>query len=162
MTFPFDLYIGCSVQEQVGLRGVQTATNLVKPDFALVLDTQQAFDYRQDGDKENGRLGEGILLTYYDKSVLPSRKALYDLKELCMEHHIPHQFYYSMEDSDAGWINKLRQGAPILFFNIAVRNMNTPNQEIAICDYDSILNAVKIFLTHLTLDKIKYYKQVNE
>ena len=31
-----DLYVGASVQEEAGLRGAQTVTNLVKPDFAIV------------------------------------------------------------------------------------------------------------------------------
>lgn len=51
--FDFDLYVGCTVQEQVGYRGIQTATNLVQPDLGIVLDTDQAFDYQ---DKVDDRI----------------------------------------------------------------------------------------------------------
>ena len=33
-----DLYVGVSVQEEVGCRGAQTITNKINPDFAIVLD----------------------------------------------------------------------------------------------------------------------------
>lgn len=160
--YPFDLYLGCSVQEHVGLRGAQTATNLVKPDLALVIDTQRAEDYLKDGDKENGMLGQGFLLTYYDISVLPSRKAMEDLKSICQSHKIDFQYYYSMNDSDAGWINKLCQGTPVAFFNIAVRNTDAPVQEIDIHDLKSLLSAVESFLGELTPEKIIDFKNVNE
>ena len=33
---PFDLYVGADVQEEVGLRGARTASNLVNPDLAII------------------------------------------------------------------------------------------------------------------------------
>lgn len=160
--YPFDLYIGCSVQEHVGLRGVQTATNLVQPDLALILDTAKAEDYLADGDQENGVLGKGFLFTYYDTTVLPNRKVMQALRNVCQKHDIPFQYYYSMSDSDAGWINKLRQGAPVVLLNVAVRNMDTPVQEIAACDVASAVAASEAFLDHLTIEQIQDFKKVNE
>ncbi|MDR0922428.1 MAG: M42 family peptidase [Lactobacillales bacterium] len=160
-SFDFDLYVGCAVQEHVGLRGAQTATNLVKPDLALVLDTERAMDYQKDAMDVIGELGKGLLITYYDTTVLPNRLLVNTLKELCQKEEIPYQYYYSMEDSDAGWINKLRTGAPTLFLNTAVRNMNTPLQAIALADYQAVQTALVKFILQLTNDQIDAFKCEN-
>ena len=63
-------------REQVGARGAQTAANLVAPDLTIILDTNRAWDYQEDaGDVQGRTLKKGVLLTYYDPSVLPNRFA---------------------------------------------------------------------------------------
>ncbi|TGD25452.1 M42 family peptidase [Companilactobacillus suantsaicola] len=160
-SFDFDLFVGCTVQEQVGLRGVQTATNLVKPDLGIVLDTDQAFDYQEKVDDRIGCLGKGLLVNFYDKTVLPNRLLISELKKLCRNKRIPFQFYYSMEGSDAAWINKLRTGCPTLFINVPIRNMNTPNSVLDLNDFSSAKEALLDFVGELNTDKIQSFKEEN-
>ena len=55
------LYSGATVQEEVGLRGAQTAANIIKPDLYFALDASAANDVA--GNKEEfGQLGKGALL----------------------------------------------------------------------------------------------------
>lgn len=159
--FDFDLYVGCTVQEQVGYRGVQTATNLVKPDLGLVLDTDQAFDYQEKVSDKIGVLGQGLLINFYDKTVLPNRLLISTLKQLCSDEKIPYQYYYSMGGSDAAWINKLRTGSPTLFINIPVRNMNTPNSVIDVNDFNAAQTALVKFIEQLDNSKIQAFKEEN-
>lgn len=159
--FDFDLYIGCTVQEQVGFRGIQTATNLVKPDLGIVLDTNKAFDYQTDIKEKNGELGKGVLINFYDTTVLPNRLLLTTLKNICEENNLLHQYYYSMEGSDAAWINKLRVGTPTLFINVPIRNMNTPSSIMDIKDYGAAKSALLLFLESLTAKKIQEFKEEN-
>ncbi|MDT2827102.1 M42 family peptidase [Enterococcus viikkiensis] len=159
--FEFDVYIGCTVQEQVGFRGIQTAVNLVKPDLGIVLDTNKAFDYQEDNKEKNGELGKGVLINFYDTTVLPNRLLLSTLKNICKENGLLHQYYYSMEGSDAAWINKLRTGTPTLFVNVPIRNMNTPNSIMDISDYLSAKKALLVFLEQLTTKKIQEFKEEN-
>lgn len=161
LMLPFNLYVGCTVQEQVGLRGAQTAANLVKPDFSIVLDTCRAWDYQDGAQDLQGELGKGVLLTYYDISVLPHRLPLSDLKALCEREGIPCQFYYSLEDSDGGWFGKLRTGSPVLFFNLPVRNMNTPSQAVSASDYHSAGTALLQFVKELKTERIVAYLEEN-
>ena len=42
-----DLYIGATVQEEVGIRGGTTATGLIHPDMGIVLDCSPANDNHQ-------------------------------------------------------------------------------------------------------------------
>lgn len=159
--FDFDLYVGCTVQEQVGFRGVQTATNLVKPDLGIIVDTDKAFDYQNDLKEKNGELGKGVLINFYDTTVLPNRLLLRTLKDICSKHNLPYQYYYSMEGSDAAWINKLRVGTPTLFVNVPIRNMNTPSSIMDIRDYDAAKEALLLLLETLTAEKIQEFKEEN-
>lgn len=159
--FDFDLYVGCTVQEQVGYRGIQTATNVVKPDLGIVLDTDEAFDYQIDIKEKNGELGKGVLINFYDPTVLPNRLLLTTLKKICQENNLRYQYYYSLEGSDAAWINKLRTGTPTLFVNIPVRNMNTASSVMDIQDYQAAKSALLIFLNDLNEEKIQEFKEEN-
>lgn len=161
MDFDFDLYVGCTVQEQVGFRGIQTATNLAKPDLGIVLDTNKAFDYQQDLKEENGALGKGVLINFYDITVLPNRLLLATLKSICEGNNLPYQYYYSLEGSDAAWINKLRTGTPTLFVNVPIRNMDTPASVMDVRDYDTAQRALILFLEQLNTEKIQAFKEEN-
>ncbi|MHC5375101.1 M42 family metallopeptidase [Enterococcus sp. LJL120] len=161
VTLPFDLYVGCTVQEQVGTRGAQTAANLVQPDLAVMLDTQQAWDYQTDANDQQGVLGEGLLLTYYDPSVLPNRLLLSELRQLCDTEKIAYQNYYSLTGSDAGWINKLRTGCPTLLIGQALRNLDAGLQVARQTDYQAIAAALVAFLKALTPEKIIAYQEEN-
>lgn len=48
---PNTLYSGATVQEEVGLRGAQTAANMIKPDLFFALDAGPAND--MSGDKKS-------------------------------------------------------------------------------------------------------------
>ena len=69
---PNILYSGATVQEEVGLRGAQTAANMIKPDIYFALDASAANDVA--GDKEEfGQLGKGALLRIYDPTMVTHR-----------------------------------------------------------------------------------------
>lgn len=157
----FDLYVGCTVQEQVGFRGVQTATNVVKPDLGIILDTNQAFDYQENVTERIGILGEGLLINFYDTSVLPNRLLIKTLKNTCEQHSIQYQYYYSLEGSDAAWVNKLRTGTPTLFVNVPVRNVGTPSSILDVRDFESAKAALLLLLQNITDEDIISFKEEN-
>lgn len=156
----FDLYIGCTVQEEVGLRGSQTATNLIKPDLGLVMDCLAANDVK--GNEESvGKLGEGVLINYYDKSMMPNRALLNHLVSICKENDIKHQYYYSMGDSDAGWIHKLLSGCPTLQICICARGVNTSSSIIDVNDYLDAKKSIVEVVKSITSQKIEEFKVEN-
>lgn len=157
----FDLYVGCTVQEQVGFRGIQTATNAVAPDLGIMLDTNRAFDHQVKVQEKRGELGKGMLLNFYDPTVLPNSLLLSTLKKICQDNQIPFQYYYSLEGSDAAWVNKLRTGTPTLFMNIPIRNLQTPTEVLDRRDYVAAKQALEIFVKELTPEKIQAFKEEN-
>lgn len=70
--FDFDLYVGACVMEEVGQRGATTATGLVKPDLGVVLGCKKAKTL-DEKDQSVGELGKGLLVSFYDKGMMPNR-----------------------------------------------------------------------------------------
>lgn len=155
-----DLYVGCTVQHEVGLRGSQTATNLVNPDLAIVLDCLVADDISGDADSV-GKLGEGILINFYDRSMMPNRALLNYLMDTCKNNGIQHQFYYSMSDGDGGWIHKLLKGCPTLNACICARNVDNNSSIIDVNDYLSAREAIIKVVKSLNTEMIEMFRTEN-
>lgn len=155
-----DLYVGCTVQNEIGLRGAETATNLIKPDLGIVLDCLQANDV--DGKRDAvGKLGEGILVNYYDRSMMPNRALLNYLVEICKSNDIKYQYYYYMKENDAKWIHKLLIGCPTLMACICARNINTNSSIIDVNDYLAAKGAVVEIIKCLNTEKMEGFKAEN-
>jgi glutamyl aminopeptidase len=71
---PFDIYVGTSVQEEVGLRGARTAAKLINPDFAIVVDVSPASDISKEG--VHGKLGKGTIIRHLDAYVISNPKII--------------------------------------------------------------------------------------
>lgn len=155
-----DLYVGCTVQNEVGLRGCITSTNLIEPDMAIVLDCLYSDDVNGDDDK-TGKLGEGVLACFYDKSMMPNRELLNHLINTCEENDIKYQYYYSMDDSDGGWIHKLLKGCPTLKVCICSRNTKTNSAIIDSNDYLCAKESVLKVIDSLNEELIEKFKSEN-
>ena len=148
------------VQNKVGFRGSLTSTYLVKPDFAVTLEVLEVDDLKK-SDDTTGALGDGILLCYYDKSMMPNRMVLSKYKDICDKNDVKSQFYYSMESSDAGWIHKMLDGCPVLKACIGGRNINTDNEMIDLGDYNSSKISLIKMLKDLKESDINNFKEEN-
>jgi putative aminopeptidase FrvX len=95
----------------VGLRGAKTVTASVQPDVAIVLDVDIAGDVLGiDPLQAPTRMGEGVSITVYDRSMIPNQP----LKELVIglcEKKIPHQLAYVVRGgTDGGFIHTAMTG----------------------------------------------------
>lgn len=137
---PFDLYVGASVQEEVGLRGATTMTNLINPDYAIVLDCSPANDAL---DKNaQGKLGEGVLIRMMDGSMIANKDLIYELVDVCRENDIKHQFYYSNGGTDAGIVHKTHDGVKTVTACIVARNIHTSSSILDMNDYLAAKKAI--------------------
>lgn len=158
--FDFDLYIGATVQNEVGLRGSITSTNLVKPDMCIVLDCLASNDI-DNNTSNTGKLGEGVLASFYDKSMIPNRALLDYFIDICESNNIKYQHYYSMDDSDAGWIHKLLEGCPTLKVCICARNIKTNSTIIDFDDYINSKKSIIELIKLLSVNDIEFFKTHN-
>lgn len=156
----YDLYIGASVMEEVGVRGGITATGLIHPDMGIVVDCSEANDY-QGKENEVGQLGKGVLVKYYDKGMMPNQGLLNELVQVCDKNEIDYQYYYNMEINDAAWIHKLFSGCPTLNVGICARSIRTASSIIDLHDYDCARKAIEIILNSLNEEKIELFKESN-
>lgn len=89
---PFDLYAVFSVQEEVGLRGVQAAAMEINPDFGFGLDTTIAFDVP--GAREHEmitRLGHGAAIKIMDSQTICDYRMVDFMKKTADKHKIKWQ-----------------------------------------------------------------------
>lgn len=151
---PYDLYIGATVQEEVGLRGATTATSMIDPDVAIVFDCSPAND--ADGsDDVLGKLGEGVLLRFADRSMLPNRCFLNRLKQTCIQHNLPYQYYLSLGGTDAGSIHKTNIGVPTLSLCVVARNIHTNHSILDRGDLESASKAAFALLSEFDSQAIE-------
>lgn len=147
----FDLYVGASVQEEVGLRGAQTMTQLLNPDFAVVLDCSPANDVADS--KAIGILGEGVLLRMADGSMIAQKDIINKFADICVENNIKHQYYFSPGGTDAGIVHKSNHGVPTLTCCIVARNIHTSSSILDVSDYLSAHQALHLFLASKPWDQ---------
>jgi glutamyl aminopeptidase len=142
---PYDLYVGASVQEEIGLRGAQTMTHVIQPDFAIVLDCSPARDSSGNKD-ELGQLGGGVLLRYMDRSMV-ARPALLSYQEkMAKKAKVPYQYFDSPGGTDAGAVHKSADGVLTLTHCIVARSIHSPS---TILDTHDFLASKKTLLTLL-------------
>nr|MBS9407627.1 glutamyl aminopeptidase [Streptococcus oralis] len=110
-TLPNTLYSGATVQEEVGLRGAQTAANMIQPDIFYALDASPAND--ASGDKTQfGQLGKGALLRIYDRTMVTHRGMREFILDTAETHNIPYQYFISQGGTDAGRVHTSNSGIP--------------------------------------------------
>jgi putative aminopeptidase FrvX len=87
-----DVYAVASVQEEVGLRGAQVATQNVDPDVGVALDVTLANDVPFTQPHQYiTELGKGTAIKAFDASVIPNHKLVDFMRETCEARNIPWQ-----------------------------------------------------------------------
>ncbi len=150
---PFHLVVGASVQEEVGLRGAQTITNLVKPDMAIIFDCSPANDLTSA--TTLGQLGQGALVRVMDGSYIAHRKFINYYEAIMIENKINHQYFLSSGGTDAGAVHKSLDGVTTLTACICGRYIHTNSTIIDLRDVESVFLATKYLLDSLNNDKIE-------
>ena len=131
---PNRLFSGATVMEEIGLRGAQTAANLINPDLFFALDASPAND--ASGDKsEFGQLGKGTLLRILDKSMVTHRGMREFILDMAETNNIPYQYFVSMGGTDAGRVHISNEGVPSSVIGICSRYIHTAASVIHTDDY---------------------------
>ncbi|MGR3765404.1 M42 family metallopeptidase [Rossellomorea sp. NS-SX7] len=131
---PSTLYSGATVQEEVGLRGAQTAANMINPDIFFALDASPAND--MSGDKnEFGQLGKGALLRILDRSMVTHKGIREFILDTAESNDIPYQYFVSQGGTDAGRVHISNEGVPSAVVGICSRYIHTHASMIHVDDY---------------------------
>ncbi|MEA3320815.1 MAG: M42 family metallopeptidase [Bacillota bacterium] len=156
-TLPNILYSGATVQEEVGLRGAQTAANMIKPDIFFALDASPANDMTGDK-KEFGHLGKGALLRIYDRSMVTHTGMRDFVLDTAESNSIPYQYFISQGGTDAGRVHTSNEGVPSAVVGICSRYIHTHASMVHVDDYaaarELIVKLVKS-ADHSTVESIR-------
>ncbi|MFC2171521.1 M42 family metallopeptidase, partial [Acidobacteriota bacterium] len=122
-----DVYAVASVQEEVGLRGALTAAFGIEPDIGLAIDVTIACDVP--GTKPHEivtKLGSGVAIKIMDSASISNRKFVDHLVKTAKANKIPYQMeILPRGGTDAGAIERARQGLPVATLSIPLRYVHT-------------------------------------
>lgn len=131
-----------TVQEEVGVRGAQTAVYSVNPDAAIVLEAAPADDMPGiSEDERQGVLRKGVQIRILDPSAIMNRGFVRFALDLAEKFKIPRQLAVRKSGgTDARAIHLHAAGVPTVVLGVPARYIHTHNSIIHIEDYLSALD----------------------
>lgn len=142
----FHLAVGAVAQSVIGYRGTKTATYVVRPDAAIALSVFDAAEKKV-------RPGDGVILGYYDRQMLPARTLLYDFSG-----KVEAKAYFGLMGNDGSFIHKTLKGTPTISAGIAVENVGSANEICGARDVDTLVDALASYLCTIDSDKIREFR----
>jgi len=129
-----------TTQEEVGLRGAEAASAIVKPDVAIAIEggiTGDVFPGR--AEETQARLGAGPGIFLYDSSALPNRRLTQLVKQTAAEKHIPLQAdLVQGYGDDSAEIQRSNGGVPTVNLVVPVRYTHAHNGVMNRKDFDQM------------------------
>ncbi|WP_206812112.1 M42 family metallopeptidase [Paradesulfitobacterium ferrireducens] len=144
----YELLFVFTVQEEVGLRGAQTAAYALEPDLALAVDVTLTGDTPKTH-RMDVKLGHGAAIKVYDRSMVTSPKIKRWMAEVAAREHIPYQWeVLEAGRTDSGAIHLTKGGIPAGVISIPARYVHSPSEMV---DSEDVAAAVQL-LTALLED----------
>jgi putative aminopeptidase FrvX len=142
---PNTLYFAGTVQEELGMRGAITATDVIKPDVGIALEVGIAADYPgTNSNQAEETLGAGPAVFAYDGSVVPNIKLRKLFESTAEDHHIPLQTDLVVKyGEDAAYIQRSATGVPVVNFTVPTRYTHA---NTGIIDRSDFENAVTLLV----------------
>lgn len=139
---PHDLYFVFSAQEEVGLRGANTAAYAIDPDLGIALDVTLTGD-TPEAPTMAVELGKGAAIKIKDSSVITHPKVKDLLIKLAKENNITYQLeVLERGGTDAGAIHLTKTGVPSGAISIPCRYVHTASEMVDIRDVENCIKLV--------------------
>ena len=154
-TPPHDLYAVFTVQEEVGIRGANVATQEIQPDFGFGLDTTIAFDVPGAAPHEKiTELGKGTAIKVMDSSTICDSRMVDYMKKTAKKHKIDYQLeILTGGGTDTAGIQRFTPGGSIAgAVSIPTRHIH---QVIEMADKGDIKKSI-LLLKHCIKDIATY------
>lgn len=153
---PFNLVIGATVQEEVGLRGAGTSTYKVNPDMFIALDASPLNDLNDP--HQHGKMDAGFLVRLYDPSNMMRPSLFKYFKDVATKHNITHQVYFSRGGTDAARALTTKEGVIATTIGLPARYIHSTVSMFSIKDHFSAHHMLRALLEDLTNEKIEQLK----
>ena len=151
------LLLGASVQEEMGLRGVQTLSRHAKPDVAIVLEGTPADDtpgFRPD--ESQGVMGKGVQIRMHDPTAIMNPRLAELAVETAEKEGIPHQLAVRRGGgTDAGQLHLSGEGVPCVVLGVPARYIHSHNSVIDISDYQAMVDLSVALIKRLTARQVE-------
>jgi endoglucanase len=140
---PHEIYFVFSVQEEVGLRGANTAAFGIEPDLGLAVDVTRTGDTPKAAKMEVS-LGNGPAIKVRDQRMISDPRVVKWMVETAQKAQLPFQLEVLYRGTtDAGAIQLSRAGVPAGCLSIPCRYLHTPSEMV---DYRDVQNSVMLMI----------------
>jgi endoglucanase len=148
---PNQIFWVATVQEEIGLRGAHTATDIVKPEIGIAIEAGVTRDAPKVGPEEAQEvLGGGPAIFLYDSSALANLKFVKMIKQTARDKSIPLQTdLIQGYGDDSAEIQKSGGGVPTANLAVPVRYTHAHNGIMNRGDFDSMVDLVVALLQGL-------------
>jgi len=149
---PYDIYAVFTVQEEVGIRGAQVATQKIEPDFGFAIDTTIAFDVPGSQPHEQvTRLGEGAAIKILDSTAIADYRMVQYIKKVAKENEINWQpELLAKGGTDTAMVQRMTKSGSIAgAVSIPTRHIHQVIETIHKDDIQSSINLIKNCLVEL-------------
>ena len=148
---PNQIFWVATVQEEIGLRGAHTSSDLVKPEIGIAIEggvTRDAPGVHAEEAQE--LLGGGPAIFLYDSSALPNLKLVSLIKQTAKEKTIPLQSdVIQGYGDDSAEMQKSNGGAPTVNMVVPVRYTHSHNGIMNRGDFDKMVDLLVAVLQKL-------------
>lgn len=152
--------VAFTVQEEVGLRGARTSTQVATPDLALAIDTTLSGD--TPFNQSLVKLGQGVAISVIDSMTIMHRGLLIYLEDLCQRHNIPYQLScFTDGGTDAGNIHKTFDGILSTTIMIPMRYMHTHYGVVHKQDVEAAYRLLCAVIEDMTSEKFEKLLEEN-
>jgi putative aminopeptidase FrvX len=148
---PNQIFWVATVQEEIGLRGAHTSSDVVKPEAGIAIEGGVTRDAPKVGAEEAQEvLGGGPGIFLYDSSELPNLKFVSLVKQTAKEKSIPLQTdLIQGYGDDSAEIQKSNGGAPTVNLVVPVRYTHSHNGIMNRGDFDKMVELLVAVLQKL-------------
>ena len=158
------IFFAITTQEEIGLRGAHTATEVIKPDIGIALEAGIAGDvFGTHPEESQEKLGAGPGLFLYDGSELPNRKFVQFIKDTARAINVPLQLdLVTGYGDDSAEIQKSNGGVPTVNLVIPIRYTHAHNGIMNRHDFDRMVDLLVAVLERLdagTVAKLRSFEE---
>lgn len=150
------IFYASTVQEEIGMRGAQTASDVIKPDVAIALEVGIVKDVPGVKPEEAQEvLGGGPAVFLWDASELPNRKFVAFVKNTAAANSIPLQYdLITGYGDDSATIQKSNGGVPTVNLVVPTRYTHSHNGIINRGDFEHMVDLVTALVQKLDASEV--------
>lgn len=138
-----DVYVAFTAQEEVGLRGAQTAAFAIQPEYAIVVDVTDTGDLPERKYPMAVKMGEGPAVKIMDHSVICDQQVKQTLYRVAQENDIPVQReIMEFGGTDTGAIQRTAGGVKAGAVSIPTRYIHSAAEMANLRDVEQAIRLI--------------------
>lgn len=152
----FNLIIGATVQEEVGLRGAGTTVFKFKPDMFVALDASPLNDLSDA--RASGKMGEGFLIRLFDPRNIMGPKLFKYFKAVAEDNNIKYQVYIAKGGTDAARALDSNDGIIATTIGLPARYIHSTIAMFDLKDHEAAFLMARALINTLTNEQITIFQ----